>query len=128
MSEEKQEKKIIVDDDWKAQAQQEKEELAKEQETEKEAPQQGERPALPDADFTGLVSMLATQAFYAMGLFATQEGETPAVDLEMAKFNIDMIGVIEEKTKGNLEDGEKELLKNILHQLRMTYVKVSQGA
>jgi len=70
--------------------------------------------------------MLATQAFFAMGLFAAEEGKAPPKDLEMAKFNIDMIGVIEEKTKGNLSDDEAALLKNTLQQLRMTFVKVSQ--
>jgi hypothetical protein len=121
------EKKIIVDEDWKEQAQREKEQMAAEkkiEETEKsEAPP--ERGPLPEADMTGLISMLATQAFFAMGAFGTEEGKEPKIDLDMAKYSVDMLGVIEEKTKGNLSDEEAAALENTLHQLRMTFVNLS---
>ena len=47
------------------------------------------------------------------------------VDLEMGKYNIDMLGVIQEKTKDNLSDQESKLLEDTLHQLRMTFVQSS---
>ncbi|HEG44434.1 MAG TPA: DUF1844 domain-containing protein [Phycisphaerales bacterium] len=125
------EKKIIIDDDWKQEAQKEKEELAAEQDAEKEkqaeaAEQQGHQ--LPPADFSGLVSMFATQAFFALGLIRTKEDENEekAPDLPLAKFNIDMIETIEKKTEGNLEKEEKELLDSTLHQLRMLFVQLSK--
>ncbi len=124
------EKKIIIDDDWKQEAQKEKEELAAEQDSEKEkqaeSAEQGRQ--LPAADFSGLVSMFATQAFFALGLIRTKEDENEekAPDLPLAKFNIDMIETIEKKTAGNLEKEEKELLDSTLHQLRMLFVQLSK--
>lgn len=121
------EKKIIVDDDWKQQAQKEKEELKKEEKAAEESkPEAGERPPLPPANFPGLVSMLATQVFFALGLIATEQNKGAQPDLEMAKFNIDMLAVLEEKTKGNLGDEEEKMLTDTLSQLRMAFVQVSQ--
>jgi hypothetical protein len=136
-------KKIIVDDDWKEQAQKEKEQLkeqekeqelkAQEQDLEKQEtaseeaePKAGERPPLPEANFPGLISMLATQVFFALGLISTDQNKGAEPDLEMAKFNIDMLGVLEEKSKGNLSDDESKMLNDTLQQLRMAFVQVSQ--
>ena len=121
------EKKIIVDEDWKEQAKREKEQMAAEKEIEEaEKPQEdAPRGPLPQADMTGLISMLATQAFFAMGAFGTEEGKDPKIDLDMAKYSVDMLGVIDEKTKGNLSDEEATALENTLHQLRMTFVSLS---
>ena len=123
------EKKIIVDDDWKQQAQKEKEQLKQQQEEKAEEqakPEAGERSPLPPANFPGLVSMLATQVFFALGLIATEQNKDAKPDLEMAKFNIDMLTVLEEKTKGNLSGDEAKLLTETLSQLRMAFVQVSQ--
>ena len=121
------EKKIIIDEDWKAQAQKEKEELAKEAEKEtKEKQEKQEKKQLPPADFSGLVSMLTTQAFFALGLIRTEEDKDQPADLKLAKYNIDMLEVIEQKSKGNLTEEEEKLLSGALHQLRMSFVKVSQ--
>ncbi|MCK5000149.1 MAG: DUF1844 domain-containing protein [Anaerohalosphaera sp.] len=125
MTEENTEKKIIVDEDWKAQAQKEKEELASEEISPEQPAEQG--PALPPADIKSLVSMHATQGFFAMGLLVMDKDSEPKIDLPMAKFNIDMLGVIEEKTKGNLTDEEKEMLESTLQQIRMAFVQVSQS-
>lgn len=117
------EKKIIVDENWKAQAQKEKEKL-KEQEKTEDTQQQ--RPPLPEADFSGLVSMLATQAFYALGVIRTEEDKEIEPDWQLAKFNIDMLGMLEEKCKGNITDDEQEMLKSTLDQLRMMFVTLSK--
>lgn len=119
------EKKIIVDEDWKAQAQKEKEQLEQEQKQEKEQ-QQGQQ--LPEANFEGLMSMLATQAFFALGLIRLKEEDEPRIDLGLAKYNIDMLSLLEEKTKGNLTDPEKQMLEKTLEQLRMAFVQVSSSA
>ena len=122
------EKKIIIDEDWKEQAQKEKEELTKEAETEKDTKEEQAqvKRELPAADFSGLVSMLTTQAFFALGLIRTEEDKDQPADLQLAKYNIDMLEVIEQKSKGNLTEDEEKLLSSALHQLRMSFVKISQ--
>ena len=99
----KEEKKIIIDEDWKTEAQKEKEVLKKEEDLEHKAEaQEQERPALPEADFSGLISMITTQAYYAMGLIGTEQDKERPPDLAVAKYNIDTLGVIQDKTKGNI--------------------------
>jgi hypothetical protein len=122
------EKKIIIDEDWKAQAQKEKEDLVKEAEAKKDTKekQAHAQKQLPAADFSGLVNMLTTQAFFALGLIRTEEDKEQPADLQSAKYNIDMLEVIEQKSKGNLTEEEEKLLSGALHQLRMAFVKISQ--
>jgi len=120
---EKEQKKIIVDDDWKKQAQQEKEKLAKDQAVEQEKKHVRQ---LPPVDFASLISQLSTQAFFALGLIKLQGQEDYEPDIDLAKFHIDTLSMLEEKTKGNLSDDEQKMLKEVLQQLRMTFVKISQ--
>lgn len=123
----KQEKKIIVDEDWKKEAQKEKEVLAsQEEQAEEQKPKQGGRGPLPPGDFAALISMLVTQAFFALGLIHVEGQEEKEPDLEMARYNIDMLSTLEEKTKGNLSEDEEKVLQNTLSQVRMAYVKVSE--
>jgi len=125
--EKKEEKKIIVDEDWKKEAQQEKEVLAaQEEEDEKKKAEEETRGPLPKGNFAALISMLVTQAFFAMGLLQVKGQEQKDADLELAKYNIDMLDTIEEKTKGNLTEEEKNILENTLSQVRMAYVQVSE--
>ena len=121
------EKKIIIDEDWKAQAQKEKEALKEQEKVEHEKEEQP-RPQIPEANFSGLVSMLATQAFYALGLIRPEGDEDKKVepDWEIAKFNIDMLTMLEGKCKDNLTDEEAGLLKSTLDQLRMLFVQLSK--
>ena len=121
------EKKLIIDDDWKTQAQKEKEK-EKLKETAPETPPSNERPELPDADFTGLVSMLATQAFYALGLIRTQDTQNADIepDWAMAKYHIDLLTMLDAKCKGNLDPDETAMLKASLEQLRMAFVQLSK--
>ncbi len=119
------EKKIIIDEDWKAQAQKEKEKLKEQESGEKGAAEQPEQPGLPPADFSGLVSLLASQAFYALGVFRMDENDDREPDFAMAKYNIDLLAVLEEKCKGSLSDEEAKMLKSTLDQARMAFVHVS---
>ncbi|MCH7558301.1 MAG: DUF1844 domain-containing protein [Planctomycetes bacterium] len=125
--EEKEEKKIIVDEDWKAEAQKEKEILVAQEEAEKKKPQEEKqaRGPLPQGNFAALISMLMTQALFALGLLQVKGQEKKGGDLEMAKYNIDMLETLEEKTKGNLTKEEETVLANTLNELRMGYVKVA---
>ena len=125
--EKKEEKKIIVDEDWKQEAQKEKEILAAQEESEKEqAEDQSEsRGPLPPGNFAAMISMLTTQALFALGLLKIKGQEEKEPDLELAKYNIDMLETLEEKTKGNLTKEEETILSNTLNELRMGYVKIS---
>jgi len=131
MAEEKKkdEKKIIVDEDWKQEAQKEKEILAAQEETEKKETQEqkSRRSPLPNGNFAALVSMLVTQALFALGVLAVegQENQKKEPDLELAKYNIDMLETLKEKTKGNLSEQEQKALENMLNEVRMAYVKVA---
>jgi hypothetical protein len=122
---EQQEKKIIVDEDWKQQAQKDKEVLKAQEEVEKKEDQQqkGTGP-LPKGDFAALVSMLVTQAMYALGVLEV-EGQKREPDLDMAKYNIDMLETLEQKCKGNLSEAEEKMLSDMLNQLRMGYVQMA---
>jgi len=124
--EKKPEKKIIVDEDWKQQAQKEKEILAAQEEAKKKetGEDKAEQAPLPKGNFAALISMLTTQALFAMGVLKV-EGQEKKPDLELAKYNIDMLETLEEKTKGNLTEEEKKVLENTLSQVRMAYVKVA---
>src|SRR4030042_3301932 len=122
--EKKDEKKIIIDEDWKQQAQKEKEKLAEQEKSEKEKMPQGKdrRGPLPEGDFAALISMLVTQALFALGLLQVEGQEKKEPDLEMAKYSIDMLETIEEKTRGNLTKEEKKVLENTLSKLSITDV------
>ncbi len=126
--EKREEKKIIVDEDWKAEAKKEKEILAAQEEAEKKNAQEEKqaRGPLPQGNFAALISMLMTQALFALGLLQVKGQEKKGADLEMAKYNIDMLETLEEKTKGNLTKEEETVLANTLNELRMGYVKVAE--
>ena len=126
--EKEKEKKIIVDEDWKAEAQREKEILAAKEKAEKEKEQEEKqaRGPLPQGNFAALISMLTTQALFALGLLQVKGQEKREPDLELAKYNIDMLETLEEKTKGNLTQEEETVLSNTLNELRMGYVKIAE--
>ena len=122
------EAKIHVDDDWKAEAQREKQRLSEEAKAHEEAARQW-----PAADLMGLINSLAMQAVYAMGGMEDPRSKQRIVDLGMARFQIDMLAVIEKKTEGNRTEEESQLLEDALANLRMSYVQLvkavkAQGA
>lgn len=123
------EKKIIIDEDWKHEAQREKEVLAaKEQEEEKteEPAEESKRGGpLPEGNLGALVSMLTTQTLFALGFLQLKGEEEREPDLDLARYNIELLQALEEKTKGNLTAEEQELLKNTLSELRMGFVSVA---
>lgn len=117
--------RIIIDDDWKAQAKAEKEKLAEETKAGKTAPQAPRE--LPPASFETLVSSIGTQAMFVLGMIADPRDGKRHVDLDEAKYHIDSLAVLDAKTRGNLEDAETKLLDQTLHELRMQYVRLSQA-
>ena len=116
------EKRIIIDEDYKAQVRAEKERVA--------APGGGQsgrqQPPLPPATLSILLATLGTQAFISLGLVPNPITEKTEQDLEQAKHLIDMLGVLEEKTKGNLTADEQRQLDSLLFELRLQYVEVSR--
>jgi len=121
------EKKIIIDEDWKKEAQKEKEVLAAQEDAEKKKAK-ASRPRhgpLPKGNFAALVSMLVTQTLFSLGLLEIEGQEKREPDLALAKYNIDMLETLQEKTKGNLTKEEEKLLENTINEIRMGYVKVA---
>jgi hypothetical protein len=137
---------LHIDTDWKKQAQEEKRKLA-EQEKQKAAagaasPAGGPRPGaqaaprvegtpgqragreLPAPSFAALVQSVVTQVFFYLGDL-TPRGAEPQLNLDMAKYQIDILAVIEEKTKGNLSPDEQRMLDAALYEARMRFVSVS---
>lgn len=106
-----------VDHDWKQQARAEKARL--EQEAEAGA---GRLPA--EASFPMIVSSFHAQALIAMGAIASPVDGKQTLDLEAAKFSIDLLQVLADKTEGNLTDDEARLLQAALTDLRMRYVQL----
>jgi hypothetical protein len=125
--EKEEKKKIIVDEDWKAEAQKEKEILAAKEKAEKKKAQEEKqaRGPLPEGNFAALISTLTTQTLFALGLLQIKGQETKEPDLELARYHIDMLETLQEKTKGNLTPEEEKVLAGTLNELRMGYVKVA---
>jgi hypothetical protein len=128
-AEDKKQKKIIVDEDWKQQAHREKEVLTSKEEADKDKDQSEDagRGPLPEGNFAALLSMLTTQTLFAMGLLQIKGQDKREPDLELAKYNIDILETLEEKTKGNLTQEEEQVLKNMLNELRMGYVSLIEN-
>jgi hypothetical protein len=122
MTQDSSEPKLQIDADWKAQAQAEKERLTR-QEKEQARPRTDE---LPPADFRTLVGVLAHQAILGLGAVGDPKTGRIVVDLEGARFSIDLLDVLEQKTKGNLTPEEAAELKQVLAELRARYVQFAQ--
>ena len=114
--------KIIIDSDWKAEAQAEKERLSEQESKAAAAEGQG----LPEADFRGLLGAIATQAMMYLGAFPDEEGRAMFAP-EYARHYIDLLAVLEEKTKGNLSAEEAKELTGVLHELRVRFVQIIQS-
>lgn len=90
---------------------------------------QGASPQdLPPPNFQMLVSMLSTQAMIGLGMFADPETADSGPQLHLAKHFIELLALLEEKTKRNLTGHEDQLLKGTLHELRMMYVEAKKQA
>jgi hypothetical protein len=113
------------DQDWQAQAQREKERLS--QELDAAGTENVSAGELPAADFLTFVSGLATQAMIAMGQAPDPFTGEQSLRLDVAMYHIDLLGILAEKTKGNLSPEEDRVMQAVLSDLRMTYVAVAQG-
>lgn len=73
--------------------------------------------------FLHLVFMFQTAALQQMGKLVNPVTQKIERNLEQAKYSIDVLEVIQEKTKGNLNEGESKFLDNVLFELRMNYLE-----
>ena len=80
---------------------------------------------LPEINFATFVVSLNASALLHLGAIEDPETGQTNKNLAMAKQTIDILRLLEEKTEGNLTTEEKNLLKNILYDLRIIYVKES---
>jgi hypothetical protein len=82
--------------------------------------------ALPKVDFTTFVLSLSHSALLHLGEAPHPETGTVEKSLPLARQTIDLLGMLEEKTKGNLSGDEERLVAQILFDLRMRYVELSK--
>ena len=106
---EKKDKEIIID-----------KEKTKEEDRLKE---ESKEESLPEINFSNFILSLSTSALLNLGEIPDPISKEKKEDLDMAKQTIDILGVIQEKTKGNLTKEEDSLMENLLYDLRMRYVK-----
>jgi Domain of unknown function (DUF1844) len=84
-----------------------------------------ERRELPPASFGELIFSMRFQAEMHLGLLPLDEEEKPPVDLAAAQHYIDLLGILAEKTRGNLVIEEQRYLENSLTELRFRYVQAA---
>jgi Domain of unknown function (DUF1844) len=123
---------VKADSDWKEQAQAEKQKLSEELdggggEGDADDAAKGERPPLPPASFPSLMAQFGMQAAMYLGDLPNPMSGKASVDLEAARYHIDMLGVLQEKTKGNLTPEEESEMQQILTGLRMRFVEASSN-
>jgi len=125
------EKKIIIDEDWKTQVAAEK---AAAERSAKEKPGESASAGGPNsehahepiqASFELLITTFVTEAMSALGQLPHPATGQLEFDPEHARFAIDMLDVIAAKTKGNLTPDEERGLQEVIHQLRMGFIAIS---
>lgn len=143
MPEEKEEKKDFVVKDRRIFAEEnlddrdkeEREAPAAEEKTEAETKEADEKPdagdqepplQFPEINFATFVASLNASALLQLGAIEDPTTGTKNKNLPMAKQTIDILSMMQEKTTGNLSKEEENLLKNILYDLRLMYVKEKQ--
>jgi hypothetical protein len=78
---------------------------------------------MPEISFSTFIFSLNSSALVHLGMLEAPGSDVKSKDLTMAKQTIDILGMLEQKTRGNLDRDEEQLLRNILHDLRIMYVK-----
>ena len=132
------EKKIIIDEDWKSQAQAEKEALEQQKKQQQElgnapgAATEGgsaspETAQLPPATLTTLCTTLATQAMLSMGQLPNPLTGRAEIQLDYARHYIDTLEMLEKKTEGNRTPEEIAMMSQLLHELRLAYVEAQKA-
>lgn len=92
-----------------------------------EQPDRPEEKPPPDIDFSTFIFSLSTAAQFHLGDVSDPGTGESHENLPMAKQTIDILGMLENKTKGNLTDPEAKLLEGLLYSLRMRYIEKTRG-
>jgi len=97
-----------------------------EKEEAKKEEQNKENAKLPEANFAQLVFLLGAQAMQQLGMVPNPLNGETEVNLQVAQFSIDLLGVLQEKTKGNISPKEEQMLNDLLFDLRMRFVTATK--
>jgi len=81
--------------------------------------------APPEVTFGTLCLSLHTQALFHMGLIRSPEGEVPPANPPLARYTIDILHMLRDKTKGNLTEDEAQLVSGLIYELQMRFVQVT---
>jgi len=129
--EQKEEKEVgarkRVDEDWKRQAQEEKRRLAAQERRRPAEPRAAAGEPVPKPSFAQFLSGLASQVLISLGEMENPMTGRKQVDLAQAQHTIDLLELLQGKTKGNLTPQEENFLTNVLHDLRLRYVRAAGG-
>lgn len=104
-----------------------KEEARKEKKEEGKKEEEREFTPLPEVNFSSFLLSLSSSILLHLGEIADPQSGEKKKDLALAKQTIDIITLLKDKTKGNLTEEEQNLLEHLLYDLRMRFVKASQG-
>ena len=85
-------------------------------------------PAMPEASLTALMHLLAEQALLSMGVPHPMMKEVPPANPAVARFYVDLLVVLKEKTESSRSEAETAQLDEILYQLRMRVMDLKPGA
>lgn len=83
---------------------------------------------MPEVTFASLVLSLNTTALFHLGELAHPESGEKTVDLELVKHTVNTLVLLRDKTSGNLDNDESELINNVLYDLKMRFVKAKSSA
>ena len=124
--EEKEKGFVVKDKRFSAKKEDEEESKIKEEAKAEEPPREegsAQEGPLPEIDFTHFMFSLSTSALIQLGEIEDPFTQKLVKNLPLAKQTIDLIGLLKEKTKGNLTPGEEKVMQYLLYDLRMRYVK-----
>ena len=114
--------KIIVDDDWKEEARKEQEVADRET---REMPEAGE---IPPASFVEILQLLGMQATAGLGMMTDpQTGQQIPPNLGIAKHFIDLLEILQAKTKGNLEEEEQKIVDGMVGELQTAFRQIVEA-
>lgn len=119
---------VVRDKRFSAKEEEPAPEIKKQEEEKRAEPKaegQAEEAPVPEINFITFLLSLSTSALIQLGEIVDPASKQPAKNLPLAKQTIDLIGILQEKTKGNLSSEEQKLMENILFDLRMRYVKAA---
>lgn len=121
MSDEK--PKLIIDEDWKSEASREKERLAEKEAQSEQAKAEANRPL----EFSDVVRLMASQAAMYLGIMPEPQSGQRILAPDLARTHIDILAVLEAKTKGNLTAEEDQELSETLRELRAIFVETAKS-